>query len=254
MMNDLEREQLGKTYDLCRFGFFILTLTLVPACIFQIVVMFGWLADPGFLRDLVNSPVNRWISTLCVWGCLAGTMMFWGRWNHPSWQRRTGFLLFMFLVDVVLWFTQLGEGGGPSPYGWMRSNLGRALGWAEFALLASLAGDFLVHLGIEQAEDSAKSTRSLIGTGALIWIIQFCEATFWDGSWPLRPRQLNVQGAILLISTELIFTIAFVQVMTLVIAAFRQANRVLQEMKQEDDNPEPLRFVSDAGFSDFFKG
>ena len=69
-------------------------------------------------------------------------------------------------------------GPGPGRVGsWLRSNLGQALGWAEFALMASLSGDYLVHLGLDQAEDSAKSTRSLAATGAVIWMLRFCEPT-----------------------------------------------------------------------------
>ena len=187
-MIDLEREHLRKTYQLCRTGFFILAVSLVPASIMMLLAMVGLLGDPGLFRRIVNSPWNHWVSTVSVWGSLVGTMLLWARWDHKSWQRRTGFLLFMCLVDVILWFMDQSDGQGPAQVNWLRSNLGQALGWAEFALLASLSGDYLVHLGLDQAEDSAKSTRSLAATGAVVWMLQFCESTNWDGGWPLRPE------------------------------------------------------------------
>jgi len=174
-----------------------------------------------------------------------GAMMLWGRWDHKSWQRRTGFLLLMCLVDLVLWFVDRGEGQGPGQVNWFRSNLGQALGWAEFALLASLSGDYLVHLGLDQAEDSAKSTRSLAATGAVVWMLQFCESTNWDGGWPLRPRNLGMQGWLLFLGSELIWMITLIQVTALIIAAFRQSNRTLSEMDREDQDHELLRSPSE---------
>jgi hypothetical protein len=253
-MIDLEREHLRKTYQLCRTAFFALGVALVPASIMMLLAMVGLLGDPGLFRRVMNSPWNHWVSTVSVWASLVGTMLLWARWDHKSWQRRTGFLLFMCAVDTVLWFMDQsdGQGHGPGPGNWLRSNLGQALGWAEFALIASLTGDYLVHLGLDQAEDSARSTRSLAATGAIVWILQFCEQTNWDGGWPLRPRMLGMQGWLLFLGSELIWTITLVQVTALVIAAFRQSNRVLFEMHKEDQDHELLRFPSESAPTDPF--
>ena len=251
-MIDLEREHLRKTYQLCRTGFFFLAVSLVPASIMMLLTMVGLLGDRGLFQRIVNSPWNHWVSTVSVWGSLVGTMLFWARWDHKSWQRRTGFLLFMCLVDMVLWFMDQSEGQAPGQVNWLRSNLGQALGWAEFALLASLSGDYLVHLGLDQAEDSAKSTRSLAATGAVVWMLQFCESTNWDGGWPLRPRMFGMQSWLLFLGSELIWTITLIQVTALVIAAFRQSNRTLGEMEREDQDHELLQFPSESPRSDLF--
>jgi hypothetical protein len=244
-MFELERDQIRKTYQLCRIGFFLLTVSLVPACILSLLIMVALLGDRPLFHQVNDSPWSQWVYTVSVWGSLAGAMLLWGRWDHKSWQRRTGLLLVMCLVDLVVWFMDRGENLLPGNPDWFRANLGQALGWAEFALLASLSGDYLVHLGLSQAEDSARSTRSLAATGAVIWLLKFCELTNWDGGWPLRPRR-NMHGWLLLLGSELIWTITLIQVTALIIAALRQSNRALAEMENEDRDHELLRFPAES--------
>ncbi len=250
-MIELERDHLRKTYQLCRTGFFLLSISLVPACILDLFGMVGVVfGHPQLLQWLVNTPLNQWVSTLCVWGSLAGTMLLWGRWNHQSWQRRTGFLMLMCVVDLIVWFIDRSEGQVPGQPNWFRSNLGEALGWAEFALMASLSGDYLVHLGLEHAEDSAKSTRSLAATGAVIWMLQFCESTNWDGGWPLQRRNLGIQGFLLAMGARIIWTVTLISVTTLIVAALRQSNRTLYDMQREDQDHELLRSPSELAMED----
>jgi hypothetical protein len=245
-MHDLEREQLRKTYQLCRTGFLFLAISLVPACILAVMYMIIMLGQNHRLHAWLNQlPWNDWIFTLSVWGSLVGTTLLWGRWDNTSWQRRTGLLLFMCLVDLVIWFLDQGDGPGLGEGSWFRSNLGQALGWAEFALMASLSGDYLVHLGLEQAEDSAKSTRSLAATGAVIWMLRFCEQTNWE-AWPLQRRNVGIQGLLLSLGSELIWTITLIQVTALIIASVRQSIRVLNEMDSEDHDHELLGFPSES--------
>src|SRR4051794_11771701 len=99
-MMDLEREQLWKTYQLCRTAFFLLAVALIPPCIMSLLTMVALMGDRGLWLWLENSPLDRWVSTVSVWGSLAGTMLLWGRWNHAGWQRRTGFLLLMCVADL----------------------------------------------------------------------------------------------------------------------------------------------------------
>lgn len=249
-MIEYERDQIRKTYQLCRIGFFLLTISLVPACILSLLAMVGLLGDQQLFNRIVDSPWTQWVSTLSVWGSLAGAMMLWGRWDHKSWQRRTGLLLVMCMIDMVVWFMDRGENQAPGQPDWFRSNLGQALGWAEFALMSSLSGDYLVHLGLSQAEDSARSTRSLAATGAVVWLLMFCELTNWDGDWPLRRRNLNMHGWLLFLGSELIWTITLIQVTALVIAALRQSNRTLAEMESEDQDHELLRFPAESSRQD----
>ncbi len=246
-MFELERDQIRKTYQLCRVGFLLLTIALVPACIHSLLIMVVALqGDWQLLQRIHNSPWSQWMDTACVWGSLAGAMMLWGRWDHKSWQRRSGLLLVMCIVDLVVWFMDQGENQGAGQHDWFRSNLGQALGWAEFALMASLSGDYLVHLGLGQAEDSAKSTRSLAATGAVVWLLLFCEVTHWDGGWPLRARAMNRHNVLLSLGSNLIWTITLIQVTALIIAALRQTNRTLLEMDVEDGDHELLRYPADS--------
>jgi hypothetical protein len=241
-MIDLERDYLRKTYQVCRIGFGILAVALVPACIITLLEMIGLMGDRRLFLKVHNSPWNEWTLMLSVWASLIGAMLLWGRWEHKSWQRRTGLLLVFSLIDLVSWFIHHGKGDWPGLHGWFLENLGEALGWAEFALLASLTGDYLVHLGLELAEDSAKSTRSLAATGAVVWMLHFCDATNWDAGWPLQHRPLGIQGALLSMGWNLIWAITLIQVTALVVAALRQTNRTLSEMEREDQEQDSLHF------------
>lgn len=251
-MIDLEREQLHKTYQLCRYGFAFLTASLVPACIITVLTMFALLSDLRLFNQIAESRWSQWINTVCTWGSLVGVMLLWGRWDNKSWQRRCGFLLLLSVVDLVLWFLDRGDAQGPAELSWFRSNLGQALGWAEFALLASLSGDYLVHLGIEQAEDSARSTRFLAAIGAVVWLIKFCEWTDWEHGWPLRRRNPNMHSLLLFLGSELIWTITLLQVTALIIAALRQSNRTLGRMDREDHDLDSLGFPSESAKHDLF--
>ncbi len=245
-MFEYERDQIRKTYQLCRIGFFLLTVALLPACILSLLDMVGRLGDPQLHHQIVSSAWSQWVDNMCVWGSLVGAMILWGRWDHKSWQRRTGLLLVMCIVDLVVWFMDRGENQLPGNPDWFRGNLGEALGWAEFALMASLSGDYLVHLGLSQAEDSARSTRSLAATGAVVWILTFYELTNRDAGWPLRPRNVNRHVLLLFLGSRLIWTITLIQVTALVIAALRQSNRTLAEMESEDLVDELDRFPAES--------
>src|SRR4051812_23760111 len=91
-MHDLDREQLRKTYQLCRTSFLFLAIALIPASIWAVLLMIGMLGDHRLFNWLIQLPWNDWIFTISVWGSLVGTTLLWGRWDNASWQRRTGLL------------------------------------------------------------------------------------------------------------------------------------------------------------------
>ncbi len=168
-----------------------------------------------------------------------------------SWQRRAGLFLVMNLVDVGLWFIDRGDAmgavAGEFGHEWLRVSMGLALGWGEFALISSLTCDYLVHLGVEHARDSDKSTRSMAATGAMVWLLLFCQRTDWRAGWPLQahhPRGL--EGLLLAHGFTLIWTITLIQVTALVISAVRQSTEVLAEMDREDQENDLLRSRSDS--------
>jgi len=256
-MFDLEREQLRKTYELCRLGFGITAGALALACFMSVLDLFGFF-QPELLVRIHSLAWYQWLNTPIVWGSLIGTTLLWGRWDHASWQRRAGVLLFMCSVDLALWFVARGDGLGlpvaDVGHGWLRENAGIALGWGEFALLSSLSCDYLVHLGVDHASDSDKSTRSMTATGALVWMLLFSQQTEWGAGWPLKHRRpVNLEGQLLMYGFILIWTITLIQVTALVISAVRQSTHVLEEMDREDQQSDLLRSRSDShhGFEGF---
>lgn len=248
---DLERETQRQTYRLCRLGFAILSLSLLLACSTSILVLVAQFGGRPLVAWIVNLWWWRWVGTPVVWGCLIGTYLLWGRWSDPGWQRRVGLLIVMGLVDVVLWALDHGDDLalrlGDVGHHWLRYHLGEALGWAEFALLASLAGDVMAHLGVEQAREASRSTRSLAATGAVVWILLFCQCTDWRRGWPLQgPRNDSLETLLLQLGTTMIWTITLIQVTALSIAATRETARAVTEMDIEDRRDDLFRSPSEA--------
>ena len=163
-----------------------------------------------------------------TWGSLLGVTLLWGRFDHPGWQRRVGLLLVMSLVDAGLWFLDhgaaLGLAEGDLGHDWLRGNVGQALGWAEFALMAGLSCDYLEHLGVEYARESGKSTRSMAATGAVVWLLLFCQRTDWSAGWPLVPHRIrSIEEFLLFQASHLIWAITLIQVTSLAISAARMS-------------------------------
>jgi len=246
---EMEREQQRQTYQLCRLGFAIVSIALVIACITTVLGLIGLFTGRMFVGGLINEPWWRWLDTPVVWGSLIGVYLLWGRWSHASWQRRAGLLLLMCVADLVLWFFDHGQSLGLFPdvvgHNWLRDRLGSALGWAEFALISSLACDLLAHLGVEHAPDAGKATRTLAASGAVVWMFLFCLLTDWEAGWPLQHRPLLPETFLLLLGTDMIWTITLFQVTALTIAATRQSSRVLLEMDKEDQHHDLLSSPSD---------
>lgn len=245
-MLNLERDQLRKTYEVSRMAFAVLSGALMLACFTALLPILA-----NFYRDFVvqiaGSAWFRWIDVPITFGSLLGVMLLWGRFEHPGWQRRVGLLMIMSMVDVGLWYVdrgpELGLVAGNFAHRWLCENVGQALGWAEFALIAGLACDYLEHLGVDHARESGKSTRSMAATGAFIWLLLFCQRTNWWAGWPLiaHPRLRSVEEFLLYQASHLIWAITLIQVTSLVLSAARMSGETLQEMRAEDDANDPLK-------------
>ena len=244
-----------RRYELCRSAFGFLSGALVLACLtafmalpmvfFNGQILIPWLQDPT---------VWFWIETPIVWTSLLGSYLLWGRWSEPSWQRRAGLLVVMCMVDALLWMIkhahELGIHKEPVAHFWLRMNVGEALGWAEFAILASLACEMMAHLGVSNAEEAGQSTRSLAATGASLFMILFCLRTDWAHGWPLEFRPaFGVPLRLLSLGQLMIQTITLIQVTALVIAATRQCGVMIRSIAQEEASEDIWRGPgNDSGF------
>jgi hypothetical protein len=245
---DLEREQERLTYRLCRLGFAILSMALIVACLSTMISLPRHFGARGFMPWLQHSAWWQWVDAPVVWGSLIGTYLLWGRWSDPGWQRRAGLLVVMGSVDAVLWLLEhgadLGLGTDEVGHLWLRHNVGQALGWAEFALIASLSCEVLVHLGVSQAAETGRATRSLAATGAVVWMLYFYMMTDWS-RWPLGWQRPTLPCLLLDLGSTMIWTITLIQVTALAVAATRQCTDVLAEMDREDAENDPLKSASE---------
>lgn len=256
------RDQERLTYTLCRTGFGVLSLGLIIATASTLLSLPGAFGR-GVLPALLGSDFWFWLSSVIPWSCLVGAYLLWGRWDHPSWQRRTGLFLVLNLVDVILWLAENGGRfgflAGEFGHEWFQHNLGQALGWAEFALIASLSSDILVHLGIHRASEAGKATRSLAATGAAVWMLLFLLRTDWKGGWPLGVRRVfNMEILLLYLGSTLLWTVSLIQATSLALAATRQCHEVVKEIRRDDEHqglfPSPSEndfgLSSGPGFAD----
>ena len=256
---DAERALVKRRLLRYRLGFSALGLALVVASLttigFLIMFFSGQRQQVG---ALIGFPQWELIEqSVVVFGSLLGVMLLWGRWPDGNWQRRSGLLLMMCLVDAVL-FTldhaaDLGLRDGEVGHEWFRQSLGTALGWSEFALIASLAADMAAHLGEPQSIDFAKAVRSLATTGAMVWFMYFYFRTNWEFRplWPLQERPINGGTIMLLLGWWVLNAILLVQVTGLCLLAGRCCGRVLREMDEEDRANDQLPSRSEAGWEEF---
>ena len=79
------------------------------------------------------------------------------------------------------------------------------------------------------------STRSLAASGAMIWLLVFCEVANLRAGWPIQPhRPVPRQTHLLWLGAELISTICLIQVAALVVAALRQSDRQVRDLAAEE--------------------
>jgi hypothetical protein len=77
-MFDLERDQLRKTYQLCRLGFGFIAVAMVLFSLDAVVDLFS--VFHGHLVDWVRGmPWYAWLGAPIVWGKLMGAVLLWGR-------------------------------------------------------------------------------------------------------------------------------------------------------------------------------
>ncbi len=256
---EAERSLLRHRLRRNRLGFSLLGLALVVASLSTIghLIMF-FRRQKMQLGAVLGLPQWELIeSSVVVIGSLLGVALLFGRWPNESWRRRSGLLLLMCLVDAVLWaldhVVDLGLSDGKiDDHLWFRGALGAALGWSEFALIASLAGDAAARQGEPQSIDFAKAVRSLATTGAMVWFMFFYVRTDWTPPlWPLRERPWDANSVMLFLGWLVLSAILLVQTTGLTLLAGRCCGRTLREMAAEDKANDLLPSRSEAGWEEF---
>ncbi len=253
-----ERIRLRRRLRRLGLGFSTLGLALLIASLTTI----GWLVllfsgRPQPLGAVFGIPHwDLYEQSAIVWGSLTGVALLWGRWPDRNWQRRSGLLLLMLLVDVALWSmehaTELGLSEVKMGHEWFRHSLTNAINWSEMALIAGLAAEMASNLGEPRAIEFGKASRSLSTTGAMLWFTFFYFQTDWSPPfWPLRERPLNPGSIMLLLGWLVLVAINFVQVTALSLLAGRSCGRVLREMIAEDRRKDLLPSRSEAGWDEF---
>ncbi len=255
-----ERARHGRRLLRCRVGFSALSLALLLAAMTMIgglILLFrGFQMPLGMLLGIPHWDLIE--STTIVWMSLFGVCLLWGRWPDRDWQRRSGLLLLMCLVDAVLWSldhaVDLGLSDIKPGHEWFRRSLGTALGWSEFALIAGLAADMAAHLGEAQAVEFGRAARSLATTGAMVWGMYFYLRTNWTTPiWPLRERMFDRNSILLMLGWWVLASISLVQATVLTMLAGRACGRTLRRMAAEDRDHDLLSRPSEAGWDDFVR-
>jgi hypothetical protein len=236
-MND-HATDFAKAYRTSRLGFFLLASGLVLVCAVDVPALacrlLGRPLHFRFWRWMQDSGMSAFVGAAAPWTTLMGSALLWAAWDSPGWRRRAGILMTMCLVDVGSWFLDFGDPNFQRPDAFLRYQVGAALGWAQFALLATLSGEMLAHLDVESADETARSTRSLAATGAVLWLLLFFETTDLRAGWPLRPNPwLSPHAYLLRLASDVIHAICLVQATGMVVDAFRRLNQELPRVDEE---------------------
>ena len=248
-----ERRQLIRYQS----GFAILGLGLIVASLSSV----GWLLS--FMLDLreVRMMIQSWEfqeDTVIVLSTVVGGGLLWGGWPDASWRRRSGLLLMMFLVDLILWSLEhaatLGLTEIKVGHDYFRQALGQALGWSEFALITSLATGIAVTLGESRANDLGRAIRSLTSIGASVWFASFFLRTDWRPPiWPLRERPLNLELFYLSLGSAFLSATILVQVTMLTLYAGRTCARRSRALRAEERADDTFLSPSETGWNDLHR-
>lgn len=232
-------------YRSCRPGFFLLAAGLLVVCAVDVPALGCRLMGPPvhfrFWRWMSESGATTLVRAVAPWTTLAGSALLWAAWDSSGWRRRAGLLMTMCLFDVGSWILDLGDPNFQRPDAFLRSQIGAALGWAQFSLLAGLAGEILTHLGIDSAGESARASRSLAATGATVWLLLFVEIADLRGGWPLRPNAwISPHVHLLGLGSDVLHAVCLVQTTALAASAFRRLNDELRRIDSEESDPPPF--------------
>lgn len=227
-----------RRYRLCRAGFALIAFGVLLRAIdvgMHVGLMMSIFDRNRLFFDAINHPLYGWvIKTPLTAALLLGPYVLWNRWPEPSWQRRTGALVTLGLIDAFLWVLDnertFGLDLGGEGHKWLRLHVARAISWAQLYLGAAVAADFLDHLGRHREAKAAGTVRGFLAAGVSIWALYFVQQTVWAAGWPLQQRGLNLMMIVLLVAYLLPLSVAAVQVMALCLISHREASRLTADL------------------------
>ena len=248
-----ERRQIRRY----QWGFTLLGFALVVASLFGVGSLLSFFLD---LRQ-VQLAIRGWQfheETAVVLSSFLGVGLLWGHWPDESWRRRSGLLLLMCLVDLVLWSvdhaTTLGLSDVEIGHDYFRRCLGEALGWSEFALIAGLSAGMAAHLGEPKALELGRAARSLASVGASAWFVYFFLRTDWNPPiWPLREAPRDIRLFLISIGSLFLTTIVLVQVTLLCLYAGRTCARAVRTIDAEEARNEAFLSRSEIGWNELHR-
>lgn len=261
-----ENDRLRRAYQFSRVGFGLIAASLLLVCLdagLFIVFLFFRLQ---WILDLLKDPRwELWTSTAITWGSVVGMYLLWGRWQQPSWRKRTGLLVVFGGIDLLLWLASHGKDLGLTVdsfgHEWLRQNTGMALGWFEFGIMATLAFDMATHAravpyipprpaeeqwgfgneaepagyalepGRLRAAQAPRPGWHMALVGGAFWALTFAYRTNWQKGWPLEARPIPMgQQILLMLFTQLLWAAAAWWVTLLSFAASRRCGAILEAM------------------------
>jgi len=235
-------DNLAGRYRLCQIGFTLSGLALGLLSLANASRLAVIFSGQWQLQWIFQTPLWDWgVAAPITLASFVGSYLLWGRWREITWQRRTGLLVLMNGIDVLLWakhvLAQLPEllpGQKPpvSPHEWLEMLIIMGLGWSELVLYASLAADVSSQLGNEESRSTGRAAQTLCTVGLALWAMMFLTQTDWD-RWPLIAKQTPAVVMMRLGETFLMALAAF-QVTILCMATARQCRRYVRELNYED--------------------
>jgi hypothetical protein len=237
---EIERDDLRRSYRLSGMGFSIYAFSLTVSSVLSVGMLYLIFTghNPDFGRILGIDNFRFLFGTFRVWTRLASALLLCAAWRQVEWRRRSGFLVILTIVDVLLWAHENGEtlglASGPASHEVLSQCLYMALVWPKFGLIAGLAGDVSDHVGTHHSDKLVKAARGTATTGAVIWFFYFLEHIDWQGGWPLRWRPFTINLLLFELGTMVMSTICLLQTTMLCLRAGRATAQALREMAIED--------------------
>jgi hypothetical protein len=234
-----------RRYALCRAGFLFGAVGLALLGLSSMLtVLIIFYRDPDLIR-IAKSQWWHWgVGAPITWTTIVSAYLLWGRWADASWQRRAGVLLLLNTFDLIFWILQnnkaLGLRLGDVGNTWLLPFLTEGCGWVEFMLFGSLAAEVATRPGSDTPNLLRNGVFALSALGLVVCVLTFATNTDWARGWPLGQRPFNPALLLSYLASNLLMTMAAMQLVALMGMAARQSGRYRDSLKYDDPMPDLL--------------